>query len=172
MNREHEGIKVSVRDTGADDYGAILSMNLNAMPAVSAANEDHLIWLVSAACFPKVAVVDGKVVGFMLGLPPGLEYQSENYRWFSDRYEYFVYVDRVVVKELYRGNGVGATLYDAVFQFAALRDVPVVLCEVNLAPRNEGSLRFHERLGFREVGQQTTDGGAKLVSLLEKRLVP
>jgi predicted GNAT superfamily acetyltransferase len=35
---------------------------------------------------------------------------------------------------------------------------------------NEGSLRFHHRIGFVEVGQQDTDGGTKRVSLLAKPL--
>ena len=44
---------------------------------------------------------------------------------------------------------------------------PVLLCEVNVRPRNDASLHFHHSIGFREVGQQDTDGGAKTVSLLE-----
>ena len=43
---------------------------------------------------------------------------------------------------------------------------PVLLCEVNVRPRNDASLHFHHSIGFREVGQQDTDGGAKTVSLL------
>jgi predicted GNAT superfamily acetyltransferase len=40
---------------------------------------------------------------------------------------------------------------------------------VNLRPRNDGSLRFHARLGFKEVGQQETSYGV-LVSMLAKDL--
>ena len=43
---------------------------------------------------------------------------------------------------------------------------PHLLCEVNVRPRNEASLLFHHSIGFREVGQQDTDGGKKTVSLL------
>ena len=43
--------------------------------------------------------------------------------------------------------------------------------EVNLRPRNDGSLAFHDRLGFVEVGQQETDYGT-LVSLMAKPLSP
>ncbi|NNE11269.1 MAG: GNAT family N-acetyltransferase, partial [Ilumatobacter sp.] len=41
--------------------------------------------------------------------------------------------------------------------------------EVNLRPRNETSLAFHDRLGFVEVGQRETDYGA-LVSMMVKPL--
>ncbi|HXV37437.1 MAG TPA: hypothetical protein VEC18_09820 [Myxococcota bacterium] len=37
-------------------------------------------------------------------------------------------------------------------------------------PPNPGSLAFHERCGFVEVGRQDTDGGAKLVCLVSKDL--
>ena len=42
----------------------------------------------------------------------------------------------------------------------------MLCCEVNVRPRNDASLRFHHSIGFREVGQQDTDGGNKTVSLL------
>ena len=41
---------------------------------------------------------------------------------------------------------------------------------MNVRPRNDGSLRFHQRYGFTAVGEQDTEGGAKRVTLLEKRL--
>jgi predicted GNAT superfamily acetyltransferase len=46
----------------------------------------------------------------------------------------------------------------------------VLCCEVNVRPRNDASLEFHQSIGFREVAQQDTDGGNKTVSLLELRL--
>lgn len=39
-------------------------------------------------------------------------------------------------------------------------------CEVNTRPRNKDSLAFHERLGFKSVGEQDTDGGQKTVTML------
>jgi uncharacterized protein len=69
----------------------------------------------------------------------------------------------------FRRFGVGRALYaELVRRFTGIR--PVILCEVNVRPRNEVSLRFHDGLGFREVGRQDTDGGAKTVSLLELAL--
>jgi predicted GNAT superfamily acetyltransferase len=41
--------------------------------------------------------------------------------------------------------------------------------EVNVDPPNAGSLRFHERLGFVEVGQQDTPYGIR-VSMQVRRV--
>lgn len=46
----------------------------------------------------------------------------------------------------------------------------MLFCEVNLRPRNDPSREFHEAIGFREVGQQDTDGGDKRVSLMALEL--
>ncbi len=86
--------------------------------------------------------------------------------WFGERYEDFVYLDRVAVDAASQGRGVGAALYAEVERQA---DATWFTLEVNLRPRNDGSLRFHDRLGFVEVGQQETNYGA-LVSLMAKRL--
>lgn len=107
----------------------------------------------------------GEALGFVLTLPPGCAYESLNYRWFSARYEKFLYVDRIVVDTDQRGLGLGRLLYDAVAMEARRRGLERVCCEVNLKPRNEGSLRFHDRHGFHEVGRQATEGGSKEVSL-------
>jgi predicted GNAT superfamily acetyltransferase len=103
-------------------------------------------------------------------LPPGVGYPSENYRWFSERYDSFVYVDRIVVSEQARNKGVGVELYRLVAEHATKNGAPRILCEVNLEPPNPGSLRFHKRIGFAEVGEQRTQGGTYLVTLLAKEL--
>lgn len=108
---------------------------------------------------------DCSLLGFVLALPPGCRYESINYRWFSERYARFLYVDRIVVAADQRGLGLGGTLYDGVVAEVRRRALDRICCEVNLKPRNEGSLRFHSRYGFREVGRQPTEGGMKEVSL-------
>jgi len=99
-------------------------------------------------------------------LAPGADYDSMNYAWFSAQYDDFVYLDRVAVAPGHRSAGVGSRLYDEVERRAKAEWFTL---EVNLRPRNDGSLRFHARRGFVEVGQQETDYGA-LVSLMAKRL--
>jgi predicted GNAT superfamily acetyltransferase len=45
----------------------------------------------------------------------------------------------------------------------------LLCCEVNLEPPNPGSLRFHHRIGFTEVGQHSPQQDY-LVSMLSKNL--
>lgn len=115
---------------------------------------------------------DRPLLGFVLALPPGCRYESVNYRWFCERYARFLYVDRIVVAGGQRGLGLGRTLYDGVVEEVRRRALERVCCEVNVKPRNEGSLRFHSRYGFREVGRQPTEGGMKEVSLQVLEVAP
>jgi uncharacterized protein len=57
-----------------------------------------------------------------------------------------------------------------VFEHAGSLRAERVTCEVNLEPPNPVSQRFHESLGFVEVGRQETYGGSVTVQLLERRL--
>jgi len=43
-------------------------------------------------------------------------------------------------------------------------------CEVNIRPSNEISMLYHERMGFRQIGSQETNGGEKEVAFMEKKL--
>ena len=151
------------------DLPAILALNEAEVPRVGALGIDSLRWFAAhAACFRVIRAGDD-VAAFLIGLGPGLDYSSPNYRWFSARYPDFAYVDRVAVARRYRRAGLATRLYDD-FVAALSARVPVLTCEVNLVPPNPGSRRFHERLGFRRVGTQNTDDGAKTVALLARAL--
>lgn len=156
-----------IRPLQADDLPACLTLNNDAIPAVSEASSAKMDALVAASLVSLVAEHEGEVVGFCVNFGPGADYHSVNYRWFCDRYDEFAYLDRIVVSSDARNLGIGAALYAAVEDY--ITGTPWLLCEVNLRPRNDGSLRFHERLGFVEVGQQETDYGI-LVSMLAKDL--
>jgi predicted GNAT superfamily acetyltransferase len=99
-------------------------------------------------------------------LPPKADYGSLNYAWFGERYDDFAYLDRVAVAQAHRNKGIGGLLYREVERRATARWFTL---EVNVRPMNEGSLRFHARLGFVEVGQRETDYGTR-VSLMAKEL--
>jgi len=152
------------------DLDRVLTINQGGVPGVGALDADKLAHLVDESCMTLVATVDGPVdeivAGFCLVLGRGADYGSVNYRWFSERYADFVYLDRVAIAPEFQGRGLGRALYDEVERRA---DAAWFTLEVNLRPRNDGSLLFHERLGFVEVGQQETDYGC-LVSLMAKPL--
>ena len=154
-----------------DDLTALTAINDAAYPAVPITPESELAEL-AAMSTVRVVVDDDGVAGFVFGMPPGLDYASENYRWFSARYTEFVYVDRIVVAERLRSQGIGPQLYAAVFDQARAVGADVVLCEVNVEPPNPRSLAFHARLGFVEVGRQATKGGAVVVALLAAPVGP
>lgn len=113
---------------------------------------------------------EGLIAGFLLALPPGVNYQSENYQWFERKFESHLYVDRLAVDTAFQNKGYGKELYQYIFDCAKKMKLDRVTCEVNVRPLNEVSLRFHSQLGFKEVGQQETKGGDIRVSLLSKEL--
>ncbi|MFT5102259.1 MAG: putative GNAT superfamily acetyltransferase [Planctomycetaceae bacterium] len=162
----------------ADDIPAFLLLNNLALPHVNELDEDALGRLIVQSWYCKRVFREDnqettaaeEMLGFLMVLTSGQPYESLNYRWFSDRYDQFAYVDRIVVAEASRGSGFAARLYEDLFESARLEGLQRVCCEVNLVPPNPGSLAFHAKLGFVEVGQQETEGGSKKVSLLIKEL--
>ena len=160
-----------VRLAAAGDLDEILAHNNAAVPAVNELTRADLDRFVDIAhSFLVIDAPDGSIAGFMIGLTgPGLDYESLNYAWFCERYEAFIYVDRIVVAESGRGLGVGTRLYDEFADRGRADEFDVMLAEVNLRPRNDVSLAFHAARGFVSVGEQDTDAGAKRVTMLEKR---
>jgi predicted GNAT superfamily acetyltransferase len=151
------------------DLGAVHALNQAAVPHVNSLTPEALAELIGQSRFCRVAEVGGAIAAFLLALGPEADYASPNFLWFRERYPRFAYVDRVVVAEQARGRGLGRLLYEALETFARRR-APRLTCEVNLHPPNPGSLAFHRRLGFRQVGIQDTEGGTKTVALLVKEL--
>jgi predicted GNAT superfamily acetyltransferase len=162
-------VTLALTFTTTQDYPIILELNEAAVPHVNSINEAELIDLHRQAFFFGVARDGDAIAGFLLALAEGKSYRSLNYRWFSEQYDAFVYIDRIVVAPDFARRGVGRQLYQALEQHAAGK-TPMLACEVNIQPPNPTSLAFHHSLGFREVGRQDTDGGHKRVSLLRKLL--
>jgi predicted GNAT superfamily acetyltransferase len=162
---------VKIRETSATDIEAALALNNSNIPALNELDAAELARLVSLAEVALTAEVDGAFAGFCIVLPPGVDYASLNYGWFSRTCTDFAYLDRIAVDPDHRRYGIGRAFYAELLerlspQFALLT------CEVNVRPRNDASLEFHRSIGFREVGRQDTDGGSKTVSLLALPLRP
>ena len=150
-----------------EHYPAVLKLNETAFPHVNQITESELTDLADESFYFKVALHEGTVAGFLLALAPGAGYGSPNYRWFSEYYDTFIYVDRIVVSSNCSRSGLGRRLYKDLEQ-TALKASPILTCEVNLKPENPVSLAFHKSLGFKEVGQLDTEGGKKRVCLMCK----
>lgn len=162
-------VSIIITPASTQDYAAILELNEAAVPHVNSIDKAELADLDQQSFFFGVARSDDNIAGFLLALAQGKTYRSLNYRWFSENYDAFVYIDRIVVSPDFARHGVGRQLYQALQQ-QAVGITPMLTCEVNIEPPNPVSLAFHHRLGFSEVGQQMTDGGNKRVSLLGKVL--
>ena len=153
----------------AAEHPEILALNECGLPHVNRISADDLVEFAAQSFYFRVARVGEKAVGFLLAFSQEASYHSPNFLWFRDRYPRFVYIDRVVVAPSSRREGIGSLLY-ADLERVASAHAPDLTCEVNLHPANPGSFAFHERSGFREVGRQHTDGGAKHVCLMSKDL--
>jgi predicted GNAT superfamily acetyltransferase len=149
----------------ATDLDAALALNNASVPMINELDAPELERLHKMSALSLTAEVDGRFAGFCITFPPGVDYASLNYGWFSRNYDDFVYLDRIAVDSTFRRMGIGRAFYAAVIdRFTGVFEH--LTCEVNVRPRNEPSLLFHHSIGFREVGQQDTDGGRKTVSLL------
>ena len=98
----------------------------------------------------------GEVCAFCITFAPNAPDAGDNHRWFAERYESFVYLDRIAIDSNHQNRGLGALLYQAVEQHMQnSAEHSLLCCEVNLEPPNPGSLRFHQRIGFMEIGRVT-----------------
>ncbi len=137
-----------VRPAGPDDDEAVLGLR-NALIATTAVEwtstphtmEGHRGW---RAKHPVVLVaeVDGEVVGFAAYGDFRDSVERPGYR--------FCVENSVHVREGFWGTGVGRRLMEALIEAARAAGMHVMVAAVDGA--NEGSIRFHERLGFERVG--------------------
>jgi predicted GNAT superfamily acetyltransferase len=160
--------ETGVRELVRADWERVLQLNQASVQELSPLDEPRLEYILALAHRSFVVEHDGDVAGFAIAIAPGKSYDSDNYRWLAERYERFLYLDRIAVDAERRRLGVGAQLYDAME--AAAEPFGRMVCDVNIEPRNDASLAFHAARGYREVGQ-LAHGESKTVVLMSKELV-
>jgi hypothetical protein len=149
------------------DHADVLALNQANVVKLAPMDEARLQQLDGWADRFDVIDVDGEFGGFVVTFAPGSAYDSENYRWFAERHgRGFYYLDRIVLADSHRRQGLGTFVYDELEHVA--RRYGRLALEVNLVPRNDGSLAFHDRRGYVEVGR--LGDAAHLVSMMEKQL--
>ena len=151
--------------TNTIDLPHIHNLNQDALPAVSSITINDMTQFLEMADYFRVIKVKDNIAVFLIALTPGKDYHSPNYKWFEKKYSQFMYIDRIVIDPSFQSKGLGRAFYDDLKIFSQ-RYTPIITCEVNLKPKNEGSLLFHKKYGFEQMGTQETDGGKKEVSLM------
>jgi predicted GNAT superfamily acetyltransferase len=154
-----------LRDT---DVADVLALNEKNVVKLAAMDEARLHELHGLADRFDVVDLDGEFAGFVITFAPGTAYDSENYRWFTDRHgsDGFYYLDRIVLDDRFRRRGLGTFVYDEIEKVAT--PYGRLSLEVNLVPRNDASLAFHADRGYVEVGRVGDD--KHTVSMMEKVL--
>ena len=159
---------MNLRRLQADDIATMWRIHEEGLPGVGKVSEEALADLLTLCDFPRGAFQNDKLVGFVLCLLPGTRYASLNYAWFNERYDNFVYVDRIAVAQSHRNLQVGTLLYANVIEHADKLGWPIA-AEVSLEPPNPGSMRFHARHDFEQAGVLQHENQAAAMLLRECR---
>lgn len=161
---------LKLRDFEAADTDLVLELNRQSVAVLSAMDCTRFDLLREQSEVLWIAELNQQPVGFLMGFCEGSAYDSVNYQWFNQRYDSFVYIDRVVVGAAARGNGIGGTFYAGLEQWALQQQKACLVAEVDIVPPNPGSLKFHQRQGFKQVGEQVYGRPEKTVAMLQKIL--
>jgi len=158
---------MNIRQANSNDLAMIRRLNEAEVPNVNSIRRKDFLYFLKMASNFVVIESNREIAGFMISLREGVDYGSVNYKFFNNHYRQFEYVDRIVIKEEFKGKGMGRKLYDFLFE---KNETDLVCCEVNVKPQNPDSMAFHQKLGFNEKSKLITEDGAKVVSLMVKRI--
>ena len=86
---------MEIRKLQVDDCAAMWRINEEGLPGVGKVTQASMEALLDFSILPLGMTVDATLAGFVLCLLPGTQYGSPNYRWFHERYDSFLYVDRM-----------------------------------------------------------------------------
>ncbi|MDG1549890.1 MAG: GNAT family N-acetyltransferase [Candidatus Poseidoniaceae archaeon] len=167
--RKNKSLNTVTKPLSSNDVPMMWEINEQGLPGTGQVTQAEMAKLLDLSEVSLGAYQDGKLAGFVLCLLPKAEYGSLNYAWFNQRYDQFIYVDRIAVAKDSRNSGIGTLLYQQVFDYASQHGIPVT-AEVSLKPSNEGSDRFHLRQGFVTIGE--LDHGDKAVTMYIKDKKP
>ena len=147
----------------------LLNLNKKHNEVLIPMGNKELCFIYDKAELFDIAYVDGVSVGYIIALREGIqEYDYKSYKWFCENYSKFLYIDQVVVDREYLNQGLGTYLYQTAFEHA--KQIGVETVTAAITADNEVSLKFHERLGFKTVGEQIIRGGTTRIIQQVKHL--
>ena len=134
-----------------EDASSVWIINEQGLPGTGKVTVEEISHLIDISDVSLGVFEHDKMVGFVICLSPNLDYGSLNYAWFNENYDEFLYVDRIAVATEHRNNGIGSYIYQKLIDISEQKQIPIT-AEVNLEPPNPGSMRFHHKFDFSEVG--------------------
>ena len=154
MSKVHD-IELSIFTEVPDSMALniLYSLNQDNTPEVGDLKSlNSLCELIHMSALNFYVLENNTIIGFVICFRENSEYKSLNYKYFKNKEDKFLYIDRVVIKDGYRRLGVGSYLYDHLHELAQKEDIPLC-CEVNIIPKNDISLNFHSKKGFKYDGE-------------------
>tara|TARA_B100000579_G_scaffold85365_1_gene66733 strand:- start:21 stop:524 length:504 start_codon:yes stop_codon:yes gene_type:complete len=156
-------LKTANKDTMEEIY--ILNQELT--PMVGSLNSSNeLKDLIDMSSHSFYIEKKSELVAFIVCLRENSIYKSQNYVHFDKKYKRFLYIDRVGVRKKHGNKGIGTYLYEHIFNINDGNALPIC-AEVNIEPKNEISLRFHQKMGFEETSEKSINSDYK-VKYVEK----
>lgn len=158
-----------IRKILGEDIESILELNQKSVKVLSPMDKDKLLKLIQMATLSVVVEENNQVAAFLLAFSSGAEYESINYQWFNQKFDEFLYIDRIVVSDQYRGKGIASKLYQYLINWADKHSVSSIVAEIDVQPPNKPSLLFHQKFGFKEL-ELLKHNESKVVSLQELKV--
>jgi predicted GNAT superfamily acetyltransferase len=155
-----------IQKLGLSDIERMLLLNNANASETSLLNTSDMIGLLNKAFYCKG--IDRGVTALLIALDHNALYDNPNFNWFKQRRNSFVYIDRIIVSDIARGQGLARRLYQDFFAEARLAGHDRVVCEVNIYPPNPASNVFHDAMGFVEIGRAAIHNETKVVRYFEK----
>ena len=150
-----------------DDLEFILYLNQESVPAVSNSDIEMMDHFLKISEYFKVFKINNELIGFLIALLPGKDYNSVNYKWFQNKYDSFIYVDRIIFTESFQNQGYGTIFYNDLINSTKNKSMDIA-CEINIKPYNEKSIKFHKKYGFNEVGRKDIDSNKSVIYMIYK----
>ena len=149
---------ITIRPFQENNEEFVLGLNKKNQEVLIPMDREELRFLHDKAELFDVVYVDDVPAGYIIALREGIqEYDYKSYNWFCENYSNFLYIDQIVIGGKYLNQGLGTYLYQNAFEHAKRTGVETVASAIT--EDNEVSLKFHERMGFKIVGEQLIRGG-------------
>ena len=109
-----------VRNIVSTDVTRVLEINNANTPGVSELTLSELETDMNN-CLHALAIDNehGEVCAFCITFAPDAPDAGVNHQWFADRFESFVYLDRIAIDPTYQNLGLGVLLYQSVVEWDA-----------------------------------------------------